>query len=93
MLEVKNWRDGICSQLSIDRIVAMYEILVEWDAEANVWYIENSTVPGLVGEAATVDAMLALLQTRVPEMLAENGCPTDKSIPLRMLTTTHLAQL
>jgi len=93
MLEVKNWGDGICSQLSIDRIVAMYEILVEWDAEANVWYIENSTVPGLVGEAATVDAMLALLQTRVPEMLAENGCPTDKSIPLRMLTTTHSAQL
>lgn len=70
-----------------------YEILIEWDAEANVWYIENSTVPGLVGEAETLDAMLALLQTRVPEMLAENGCPADKSIPLRMLTTTDSAQL
>lgn len=70
-----------------------YEILIEWDAEANVWYIENSTVPGLVGEAATLDAMLALLQTRVPEMLTENGCPADDFIPLRVLNTTYSAQL
>jgi hypothetical protein len=73
-----------------------YEILIEWDAEANVWYIENSTVPGLVGEAETLDAMLALLQTRVPEMLAENGCPADDSIPLSIwdsnyITTTRIA--
>ncbi|MBB1091961.1 DUF1902 domain-containing protein [Rhodopseudomonas palustris] len=65
-----------------------YEICIEWDAEAQVWYIEDSTVPGLVGEAATLDAMMLLLKTRVPEMLAENGCPTDGSIPLR---TTQLA--
>ncbi|MBK5964135.1 hypothetical protein CCR95_08560 [Thiocystis minor] len=70
-----------------------YEIHVEWDAEAQVWYIENSNVPGLVGEAPTLETMMTLLQTRVPEMLAENGCPTDDEIPLRLLTTSHLAQL
>lgn len=51
------------------------KIHVEWDAEAGVWYIEDSHVPGLVGEAPTLEAMMALLQTRVPEMLAENGGP------------------
>ena len=41
-----------------------YEIRVEWDAEAGVWYIEDSNVAGLVGEAATLEAMMALLQVR-----------------------------
>ena len=54
-----------------------YEIRVEWDAEAGVWYVEDSNVPGLVGEAATLEAMMALLQVRVLEMLEESGCPRD----------------
>ncbi len=70
-----------------------YEIRVAWDSEASVWYIEDSNVPGLVGEAPSLEAMLALLRTRVPEMLEENGCPRDDDIPLRLLTTGHLAQL
>jgi predicted RNase H-like HicB family nuclease len=70
-----------------------YEIRVEWDAEAGVWYIEGSNVPGLVGEAATLEAMMALLQVRVPEMLEENGCPRADDIPLRLLTIAHLAQM
>ena len=36
---------------------------------------------------------MALLQVRVPEMLEENGCPRDDDIPLRLLTTAHLAQM
>jgi hypothetical protein len=70
-----------------------YEIRVEWDSEASVWYIEDSNVPGLVGEALSLEAMVTLLRTRVPEMLEENGCPRDDDIPLRLLTTGHLAQL
>jgi len=52
-----------------------YEIRVERDAEACVWYIEDSNVPGRVGEAATLEAIMALLQVRAPEMLEENACP------------------
>jgi len=70
-----------------------YEIRIEWDEEAHVWYIEDSNVPGLVGEAPTLEAMMALLQVRVPEMLEENGCPRGDEIPLRLLTTAHLAQM
>jgi hypothetical protein len=70
-----------------------YEINVEWDGEAGVWYIEDSNVPGLVGEAPTLETMMVLLRRRVPELLEENGCPRDDAIPLRLLTTAHLAQL
>lgn len=70
-----------------------YEIRIEWDAEAGMWYVEDSNVPGLVGEAATLEAMMVLLRARVPEMLEENGCPREDDIPLRLLTTAHLAQM
>lgn len=69
------------------------DIWVEWNAEAGVWYIEDSPVPRLVGEAPALAAMMTLLQVRVPEMLAENGYPADDEIPLRLLTTSRLAQL
>ncbi|WP_365303467.1 DUF1902 domain-containing protein [uncultured Thiodictyon sp.] len=47
----------------------------------------------MVGEAPTLEAMVALRRTRVPEMLEENGCPRGDDIPLRLLTTAHLATL
>lgn len=72
---------------------AHYTIHIDWDAEVKLWYIADSNVPGLVGEAPTLDAMLALLHDRVPEMLAENDCPADDAIPLQVLTTSNLAQL
>ena len=72
---------------------AHYTIHINGDAEVKLWYIADSNVPGLVGEAPTLDAMLALLHDRVPEMLAENDCPADDAIPLQVLTTSNLAQL
>jgi len=70
-----------------------YSIHIEWDAEVGLWYIADSNVPGLVGEAPTLEAMMTLLHDRVPEMLAENDCPADDAIPLQVLTTSNLAQL
>lgn len=70
-----------------------YEIRVEWDSEASVWFIEDSNITGLVGEAPTLEAMMVLLRVRVPEMLEENNCPRNNDIPLRLLTTAHLAQM
>lgn len=63
-----------------------YEVQVEWDKEAKVWYIEDSNVPGLVGEAPTLEVMMTLLQVRIPEMLEENNSPRNEFIPLRLLT-------
>jgi hypothetical protein len=49
-----------------------FKIDVHWDDEAQVWYVEDSDVPGLVAEAPTVEAMQALLRVRVPELLELN---------------------
>ncbi|WP_058555056.1 DUF1902 domain-containing protein [Thiohalocapsa sp. ML1] len=70
-----------------------HEIEIRWDDEAKVWFVADSTVPGLVGEAPSMDAMLSLLKRRVPEMLSENGCPISDDIPLRLLTNTSLGQM
>jgi hypothetical protein len=42
-----------------------YEIRIDWDDEAQVWFVEESNVPGLVGESPTLEAMMALLRARV----------------------------
>lgn len=60
-------------------------VRIEWDAEASVWFVAESTVPGLATEAATVEAMLAKLDCLVPELLAENGCGEAIEVPFELL--------
>lgn len=49
-----------------------FTVTCEWDAEAGVWYVAESDVPGLAGEAPTVDAMNAVLRERIPELIRAN---------------------
>ncbi len=70
-----------------------YEIRIEWDATAGVWYIEDSNIPGLVGEAATLESMMVLLRDRIPEVLEANHGAMQSDIPLRILMTSQLAQI
>ncbi len=44
----------------------------EWDEEANVWYVFESNLPGLVAEAETPDALLAKVLELVPELIEAN---------------------
>src|SRR5687768_348290 len=53
----------------------IFNISCEWDEEAHVWSIVDSDVPGLVGEAATVEALGELLRCRIPELLELNEPP------------------
>lgn len=62
-----------------------YEIRIEWDAEADVWYVVDSNVPGLATEAPTIEAMLARLEVMVPELLEESGICTAEEIPFSLL--------
>jgi hypothetical protein len=48
-------------------------VAVEWDEEAQVWYVADSDVPGLATEAPSMDQMIAKLKVMVPELLEENG--------------------
>ena len=45
----------------------------DWDAEAGVWVATSNDVPGLATEADTVEALVAKLETMIPELLTANG--------------------
>lgn len=54
---------------------------IGFDDEAKVWYVCNSDVPGLAAEAATEDALVELLQVRVPELLELNRSELPRQSP------------
>lgn len=71
-------------------VMRVLNIYVEWDDEAKVWFVANSDVPGLSGEAATPEEMVALLQCRIPELMALNEPEairgSERAVPWKMVT-------
>ena len=47
-----------------------YQFTVDFDADAGVWYVRDSTLPGLRTEADTLDALVGKLKVMVPDLLA-----------------------
>jgi hypothetical protein len=63
-----------------------YFVRAEWDHDAGVWVATSDDVPGLVTEAAMIEALDAKLQVMVPELLEANGClPADGAISVELL--------
>jgi hypothetical protein len=48
-------------------------VLARWDADASVWVATSDDVPGLVTEAATIDALRAKLRELVPALRRANA--------------------
>lgn len=57
----------------------------DWDAEAGVWVATSSDVPGLATEAGTVEALLAKLETMIPELLVANGGVAGPGLTFELL--------
>lgn len=72
-----------------------YTVSCEWDADAAVWYVADSDVPGLATEAPTLDLLEAKLQRMVPELLELNaGLQPHQAVPFELITRKHeLAKL
>jgi hypothetical protein len=61
-------------------------VRAEWDDEAAVGVASSDDVPGLVTEAATLEALGAKLRIMVPELLEANGCmPADGQVAVELL--------
>lgn len=64
------------------------EVNVLWDGDAGVFVATSQDVPGLVAEAASLDALLEELKVLVPEMIQENqsliGRAFDGFLPFRL---------
>ena len=57
----------------------------DWDDEARVWVATSSDVPGLATEADTVEALIAKLESMIPELLAANGAAVEASVTFELL--------
>lgn len=60
-------------------------IHADWDSEAGVWVATSNDVPGLATEADTVEALVAKLETVIPELLAANGMPVTGDVDFELL--------
>lgn len=75
---------GSCQQNSM--VTKSYTVACQWDAEAQVWYVAETDVPGLATEAATLEEMERKLLRMVPELveLNESGGPSG-DVPFELI--------
>lgn len=50
-----------------------YVVFAAWDHDARVWYVRDSSVPGLSLEADSVEGLVRKLEVAVPELAALNS--------------------
>jgi hypothetical protein len=62
-----------------------YSVKCDWDADARVWFVSETNVPGLATESATVEAMTKKLRTLIPELLAMNVGDSEVEVPVERL--------
>src|SRR5690606_17220727 len=48
-------------------------VTAQWDDQAKVWVATSEDIPGLVTEAASLDALLDRVLAIVPELLEDNA--------------------
>lgn len=69
-------------------------VVAQWDPEAQVWYVSESDVPGLVTEAESVEALLQRLDVMIPELLELNNArevdeEKPPTVPFELLVRQH----
>lgn len=59
-------------------------VLAEWDADARVWFVKATDIPGLIVEAATFEEFIDVVQDVAPDLLeSEEQGPAPISIAVR----------
>ncbi len=55
------------------RALKRLQVRADWNHDAKVWAVTATDVPGLAGEADTLEALAAKLETVAPQILEANG--------------------
>jgi len=61
-------------------------VLAEWDADAGVWFVKASDIPGLAVEADTLEAFTEIVCDVAPDLLDADEAAGD--IPIRVKAET-----
>jgi len=54
-----------------------HTVQANWDEEAGVWIATSDTIPGLVLESGSLDALIEKVRFAVPELLSLNDIQKD----------------
>jgi hypothetical protein len=65
-------------------------VKVAYDAEAQVWYVESSDLPGLNVEAPTVERLQEQLPLAVADLIEASGEEGDFDIPIEIIAHSSL---
>jgi predicted RNase H-like HicB family nuclease len=69
-----------------------FKIQASWDAEAEVWYVVESDVPGLHAEGETLEELFEVLKELVPELVGANVFSkqgrnkANSQVPIELIT-------
>ena len=55
--------------MALDNVI----VRAEWDAEAQVWYVAETSLSGLNAEADTVEELVRILPGMIQDLLEEDG--------------------
>ena len=65
-----------------------YRVDADWDEAAGVWIATSDEVPSLCAEAASLEALIAIVVELVPELLVANGVAAAAAtgeVPIRVV--------
>ena len=71
---------------SSDATSKVITVKAAWDAEAGVWYTEDSTLPGLNLEAETLDELRNKLPGAIEDLLEGSGA---RVVPFQIIAPGH----
>ncbi len=77
--------------MALEKVV----VRAEWDEEAQVWYVAETSLPGLNAEADTVEQLVETLPGMIQDLLEEDvawsGSGVEESLSLEV--TAHTTTL
>jgi predicted RNase H-like HicB family nuclease len=74
--------------------MSLYIVKASFDAEAGVWFVDHTDIPGLATEAATFEALCRKIEVMASELLEANGLetgPAEIAIEIIAHTTAKLS--
>ena len=63
-----------------------YNVNINWDSEAKVWYALSTDIPGFALESDSYDVLIDRVRLAVPELLELNGIK-DNNINVNFVST------
>ena len=73
----------------LDRIT----VRAEFDSEAQVWYVAETSLPGLNAEAETVEGLVEILPGMIQDLLEEDGSLGARDDPVSLEVIAHTTTL